>query len=66
MEEYLKWNDWCVLGEINNGNGGKHGKLISERRHYRKVYETPEATSWSILLASGWSITDLPETPGRS
>jgi len=45
IEEYLKWNDWCVLGEINNGNGGKHGKLISERRHYRKVYETPEVPS---------------------
>lgn len=40
--EYLKWNDWYVLGQIQAGKAGNHGSRIAERRHDRSVYETGE------------------------
>lgn len=42
IEEYLKWTDWMVLGEISNGNGGEHGQILRERKHYRSIFETSE------------------------
>ena len=45
VKAYLEWNDWRVLGLINNGEGEEHGELLRERRHYRRVYETPEVPS---------------------
>jgi uncharacterized protein len=42
IKEYLKWNDWKVLGMIDAGNGGEHASLLSERHHHRCVYETFE------------------------
>jgi HD superfamily phosphohydrolase len=49
IEEYLKWTDWYVLGEINNGKGGEHGNIIRERGHYRKIYETSEVPTQDEL-----------------
>jgi len=49
IEAYLRWNDWRVLGLINNGEGEKHGKLLRERRHFRCVYQTPEVPSQEDL-----------------
>lgn len=49
IENYLEWNDWYVLGEINNGNGGDHGKLIRDRKHHRMIYETSEVPSQEEL-----------------
>ncbi len=49
IEAYLEWNDWRVLGLINDGKGEEHGKLLRERRHYRRVYETPEVPSQDDL-----------------
>ena len=40
LDEYVEMDDWSMYGKIKDGFGGKHGKLILERRHYRKVYET--------------------------
>lgn len=42
IESYLKWDDWRVLGMISEGLGGEDGNIIRERRHHRRVYETPE------------------------
>ncbi len=42
MEDYLSWDDWRVLGMISEGKAGEHGRILSERRHYRTVFETPE------------------------
>ncbi len=42
VELYLSWNDWRVLGLINDGNGGENGRILKERAHHRKVFETPE------------------------
>jgi uncharacterized protein len=42
LPEYLKWDDWKVLGLLANGEGGEHGKRLCERDFYRQVWETPE------------------------
>lgn len=43
--EFLNWDDWRVLGEINSDNAGEHGKILRDRCHYRCVDETIEAPS---------------------
>lgn len=42
LKDYLRWDDWRVLGELSNGGGGEHGKRMVTRDFYRLVYETPE------------------------
>jgi len=42
LQQYLKWDDWRVLGLIADGKGGEHGARIATRNHYREVYHTPE------------------------
>jgi uncharacterized protein len=41
--EFLKWDDWKVLGLIAEQKAGPHGELIAKRNHFRLVYETEEA-----------------------
>ncbi len=45
VEEYLKWDDWRVLGMISDGRAGEHGRIIIDRKHHRAVVETPETPS---------------------
>ena len=42
LDEYLKWDDWRVLGLLADGRGGDHGRRLAERDHYREVFHTPE------------------------
>jgi HD superfamily phosphohydrolase len=42
LKDYLRWDDWRVLGELSNGQGGEHGKRLANRDFYRLAYETPE------------------------
>jgi HD superfamily phosphohydrolase len=42
LRQYLAWTDWRVLGLLESGAGGEHGEILRRRRHYRRVYETPE------------------------
>ena len=42
LANYLKWDDWRVLGELAAGKGGEHGKRLATRDHFREVYHTPE------------------------
>lgn len=42
INDFLKWDDWRVLGEINSDNAGEHGRILRDRNHYRCVYETTE------------------------
>lgn len=42
VASYLRWNDWRVMGLINDGGGGSDGRLLLERKHHRWVYETTE------------------------
>jgi uncharacterized protein len=39
---YLSWDDWKVLGLLAEGKGGEHGSRLSERRHYRRIFSSPE------------------------
>jgi HD superfamily phosphohydrolase len=43
LKEYLRWDDWRVLGLLWQGEGGEHGERLARRSHYREVYHTPEA-----------------------
>lgn len=45
IEDYLKWDDWRVLGMISTNKAGDHGRIIMERKHHRAVFETPEVPS---------------------
>lgn len=45
VKNYLDWNDWRVLGLINDGKGGENGRILRERAHHRRVFETPEMPS---------------------
>jgi HD superfamily phosphohydrolase len=49
VEMYLKWNDWHILGSINDGKGGENGRILRERVHHRKVFETPEVPAQDDL-----------------
>jgi HD superfamily phosphohydrolase len=42
LKEYLKWDDWRVLGNLADGGGGEHGQRLASRQHFRRVYATPE------------------------
>jgi len=43
LREFMKWDDWRVLGLIGKGKGGEHAERILKRDHYREIYYTPEA-----------------------
>jgi hypothetical protein len=42
LDEFLRWDDWRVLGLLASGAGGEHGVRLSKREHYRMVYQTNE------------------------
>lgn len=42
LDDYLKWDDWHVLGGVAAGRGGSEGKMLLGRDHPRAVYQTPE------------------------
>jgi uncharacterized protein len=42
LDEYLKWDDWRVLGQLAAGAGGDHGKRLATRNHFREIAATPE------------------------
>ena len=42
LKEYLKWDDWYVVGRLTARDGGANGAIILNRRHDRRIYETPE------------------------
>ncbi len=50
IAEYLKWDDWKVLGQLAQGRGGEHGRRLSTRDHYREIYHTPEAPDEKDLI----------------
>ena len=40
--EYLKWDDWKVLGKVSTGTAGEHGQSIAKRIPFRHVWLTNE------------------------
>jgi hypothetical protein len=49
LNKYLEWDDWRVLGLLQNGKGGDDGKRLAERNHFREVKHTSETPSASDL-----------------
>jgi hypothetical protein len=49
LQEYLKWDDWRVLGLLTDGKGGDHGLRLKTRNHFRQVYSTPEVSRLSDM-----------------
>jgi uncharacterized protein len=39
LDEYLKWDDWRVLGLLADGRGGDHGRRLAERDHFTALSE---------------------------
>jgi len=50
LKEFLRWDDWRVMGLIRMGKGGEHGRRILERNYYRRIYHTPEVCSHKDML----------------
>lgn len=42
LNEYLKWDDWKVLGLLANGQGGPHAERMMTRNHFRQVYRSKD------------------------
>ena len=42
IAEYLKWDDWKVLGKVSTGAAGEHGQAIAKRIPFRHVWHTNE------------------------
>ena len=53
LQEFLKWDDWRVLGFLANGQGGEHGRRLAGRDHYRKIYATNEVCTEDELVELG-------------
>ncbi len=49
LNEYLKWDDWRVLGRLSDGDGGDHGQRLRDRNHFREAFHTPETPKQSDL-----------------
>jgi HD superfamily phosphohydrolase len=43
LDEYVKWDDWLVLGELTADKGGPHGERLRTRSHYRLIWDTSES-----------------------
>ena len=43
IDEYLKWDDWRVLGQLVEDKGGEHGQWLRQRHHFRQIWESPES-----------------------
>jgi HD superfamily phosphohydrolase len=46
LTDYLKWDDWRVLGLLTEGKGGEHGHRLTTRNHFRNIYSTPEVSKF--------------------
>lgn len=49
LPDYLRWDDWRVLGLLVEGKGGDHGKRLVSRNHFRCIYHTPEVSRLSDM-----------------
>ena len=61
LADYLRWDDWKVLGALSDGQGGEHGRRLIERNHYRKVFGTSESNSNDDVMLYGRVLKRLGE-----
>lgn len=45
LKDFLRWDDWKVLGLVADGKGGEHGERLATRNHYRLAYGSPEIST---------------------
>lgn len=45
LKEFLKWDDYKIMGLLVAGHGGEHGQRLMERNHYRLICELAESDS---------------------
>jgi HD superfamily phosphohydrolase len=60
LDEYVKWDDWRVLGAFAQGLGGEHARRLKDRDFFRSVYETPEVPNAAdeVRLSNAWLALD--------
>jgi uncharacterized protein len=51
LNEFLKWDDYRVMGHLVAGEGGEHGRRLMTRNHYRLVCELTESDATPQQLA---------------
>lgn len=61
IEDYISWDDWRVLGLLSQGEGGKDGDVLKERKHHRCVFDTSEVPSETDLDQSEKVLKQLSE-----
>jgi uncharacterized protein len=59
LEDFLRWDDWRVLGALAAGDGGEHGRRLAQRDHFREAYHTlkrldPMTCSDSSACENSW------------
>lgn len=58
LREYLKWDDWRVVGRLAAGKRHESGEVILKRLHDRCVYETPESLDFEDLKQQAQRVRD--------
>jgi HD superfamily phosphohydrolase len=43
LDDFIRWDDWKVVGMLSDGKGGDHGARLRDRNHFRSVYQTAES-----------------------
>ena len=43
IDEYLRWDDWRILGRLAEDQGGEHGQRLHDRDHFRQIWESSES-----------------------
>ena len=61
IDNYLEWDDWKVCGLLSQGEGGRNGDLLKERKHHRCIFCTPEVPTEDELKQSNAAIGKLSE-----
>ncbi|MGI6427994.1 MAG: HD domain-containing protein [Natronincolaceae bacterium] len=61
IDNYLEWDDWKVCGLLSQGEGGRNGDLLKERKHHRCIFCTPEVPTEDELKQSNAALGKLSE-----
>lgn len=59
LDEYMNWDDWRVFGLIGSGKAGEHGNALRNRKHHRRVFETPEIPGIEDLEMTQTVVSEL-------
>jgi len=49
LDNYMRWDDWYVLGKLSACEGGEHGKRLRKRDHFRTLWQTLDVPDASDL-----------------